>query len=119
MKKFTDQELNNALKAAPMAIQREIATGYDTATKISALKPKYNLHIDVLGIIAELNRNMLLGLIGPDEFYKDLIEAKIPDKDAREIMTEINQKFWKNCGTNPIWQEKLWAQILLTAPSRS
>ncbi|MDO8567070.1 MAG: hypothetical protein Q7R58_02885 [bacterium] len=94
MKKFTDQELNEALKAAPKVIQGEIATGYETADIIRAFKSKYNLHIDTLGMIAELTRNMLLGLVNPQEFLQELITSGVPDKDARGIMTEINQKIF-------------------------
>src|SRR3989344_1060873 len=92
MKKFTDQELDAALKTAPGPIQKELATGYETANIISAFRSKYNLHIDTVGMIAELNRNMLLGLVNPQEFLQELITAGIPDKDAREIMAEVNQK---------------------------
>ncbi|MFH1178597.1 MAG: hypothetical protein V1711_02665 [bacterium] len=94
MKKFTEQELNAALKASPKVIQNELATGYGTADIIRTFGPKYNLHIDTLGVIAELNRNMLLGLVRPEEFFKELITAGIQDKDVKEIMTEINQKIF-------------------------
>lgn len=93
MKNYSQQEIITALNAAPHLIQDGI-TGSNTLAIIVELQKKYKLHIDQIGKIAELNRNMLLGLVGPDEFLKDLIEAKIPEKDAREIMTEINQKIF-------------------------
>lgn len=94
MKHFTDQEIEQAIKRSPKLIQNEIMTGEDTAVIIAGLGKTRGLHIDQIGTLAELNRNMLLGLISPDEFLKDLIEAKIPEKDARDIMKEINEKIF-------------------------
>lgn len=94
MKHFTDQEIEEAIKKAPKFIQDEISSGEDTAVIIAEIGRKFGLHIDIIGTIAELNRNMLLGFVNPQEVMDELILAKIPDKDARQIMTEINQKIF-------------------------
>jgi hypothetical protein len=94
MKYFTDQEIEDATRKATKLIQDEISSGEDTAVAIAGLGKKFNLHIDQIGKIAELTRNLLLGLIAPEEFFKELIVAGISDKDAREIVKEINQKIF-------------------------
>jgi|CXWL01.1.fsa_nt_gi hypothetical protein len=94
MKHFTDQEIEDAIKKAPKFIQDEISSGEDTAVIIAEIGRRFGLHIDIVGTIAKLNRNMLLGFVNPQEFINELIVAKISDKDARDIMTEINQKIF-------------------------
>lgn len=64
------------------------------ARSIASIGMSKNLHIDQIGTVAELNRNMLLGLIKPQEFLDGLIEARISEKDAREIITSINDKIF-------------------------
>lgn len=94
MRHFTNQEIADATKKVPKLIQDELSSGEDTAVVLAQMGQRYKLHIDQIGILAELNRNMLLGLVGPEEFLKELIAAGVSDKDAREIMTEINQKIF-------------------------
>ncbi len=94
MKKFTDQQLNDALKEAPPPIQKELTDGEGTAITIFNIGKKLQLHIDKIGLIATLNRDMLLGLIKPEEFLTELLAMKIPDAQAREIMAEINTKIF-------------------------
>ncbi len=91
MKNYSDQEIIRLLDRAPQLIQARI-TSIDTAREIVALGKTKGLHIDQIVKIAELNRNMLLGIVSPQEFLQELIAVEIPDADARQIMTEINQK---------------------------
>jgi len=95
MKNFTDQQINDAYKSATKAIQETINDGESSlASMLLSLGTKLNLHVDQLGLIAVLNRNMLLGLVGPEEFLKELITTGVSDKDAREIISEINKKIF-------------------------
>lgn len=93
MKHYSTKELLAASEKVPSSIQ-EALSSETTISTISNLGTKFQLHIDQIGLVAELNVQVLLGLIGPEEFLKELIVAGIPDKDAREIMTEINQKIF-------------------------
>lgn len=94
MRHFTDQEIDNAMKRAPNSIQNELNSEDDIYFIIANISKKYSLHIDQLGATAELTRNMLLGLVGPEEFLNDLIATRIPKANAREIMAEINQNIF-------------------------
>lgn len=93
MKKYSDSEILSTTQKAPIPIRGRIED-VQTALIIAEIGQRFNLHIDQIGTIAELNRNMLLGLVNPQEFLNELIAAKVPEKDAREIMTEINQKIF-------------------------
>lgn len=93
MKKYSDSEILAATKEAPAPV-REIVEDVQTAFTIAEIGQRYNFHIDQIGLLAELNRNMLLGLVNPQEFLQELLVAKIPDADAKQIMTEINQKIF-------------------------
>lgn len=93
MKKYSDAEIIKMTNDAPKPI-REVIENVQTALDIAALGQKRGFHIDKIGMLAELNRNMLLGLVSPQEFLQELVTAGIPDKDAREIMAEISQKIF-------------------------
>ncbi len=93
MKNYSDSEILEAIKKAPAPI-REIIEDVQTALDIAEIGQRLNFHIDQIGTLAELNRNMLLGLIGPQEFFQELIILKIPEIQAKEIMNEINQKIF-------------------------
>ncbi len=97
MKKFTDQEIENAWEAAPKKIQNMLGTVdavLVTVAVITSIGTKYKLHIDQIGTLAELNRNMMLGLIDPKQFAQELASLKIPETQVKEIMDEINQKIF-------------------------
>jgi hypothetical protein len=111
MKHFTDQEIAEALRIAPKTIQDTIFDGQTVAVTVANIGKVQSLHIDQIGIIAELNRNMLLGLVNPQEFLNELIAAKVPEKDAREIMTEINQKIFV-----PLREEMKKGPVVATEP---
>lgn len=82
-----------AYKDAP-EIVRAVYDADSTVQIIVELQTKYKLHVDDAGLLGTGIGNMLLGLVNPQEFLQELIAAGIPDKDAREIMTEINQKIF-------------------------
>jgi hypothetical protein len=90
---YSNDELITLMEAAPLLVQQAIESK-TTAKTISGIATSFNLHIDVLGKLAELNVLMLLGLVNPDEFLQELITAGIPEADARTIMTEINEKIF-------------------------
>lgn len=94
MRYFTDQALEEALRKVPGSIREALESGDTLAETITDIGRKYALHIDSIGVVAELNRNMLLGLVGPDEFLKELIAIGIPDMSAKQIMADINQKIF-------------------------
>lgn len=94
MKKFTREQIDDAYKNVPPSVRDMLDPGYEIAELIAGLGKRLGLHVDVIGKIAELNRNMLLGLITPPEFLQELLAAGISDADAKQIITEINQQIF-------------------------
>ncbi|KKW39666.1 MAG: hypothetical protein UY89_C0017G0001, partial [Parcubacteria group bacterium GW2011_GWA1_54_9] len=93
MKHYSTKELLQISDTAPASI-RDALSSENTITTITNLGVNLKLHVDQLGLVAELNVQMLLGLVNPQEFLQELIAAGVPNADAREIMTEINQKIF-------------------------
>lgn len=93
MKHYSTKELLAISDKTPRIVQ-EVLSSESTIKIISNLGINFKLHIDQIGLIAELNVQMLLRLINPKEFFEELVIAKISEKDAKEIITEINQKIF-------------------------
>jgi len=93
MKHYSTKELLEASNKVPLLIQVALSSEV-TITTISNLTTNLKLHIDKVGLIAELNVQMLLGLISPQEFLQELVANGIPDAQARQIMDEINTKIF-------------------------
>lgn len=97
MKKFTEDEIENAWKAAPKSIQDALGSvdsAMSVIAAVTAIGSEHKLHVDQIGLLVTINNYMLLGLISPEEFLAELIVNKIPDAEARKIMDEINQKIF-------------------------
>ena len=94
MQQFSEQDIDQAFARAPAPVKQTITDGEWTPV-VTEIGATYRLHIDQIGKIAELNRNMLLGLVHPQEFLQSLVESGIPEADARQIMGEINDKIFK------------------------
>ena len=94
MKQFTQQEIENALKRTPKTIQEEMSNPVATAESLVGVQKKFELHMDQLGVMTALTRNMLLGLVNPQEFLQGLIEVKVPDAQARQIMQDVNEQIF-------------------------
>ena len=93
MQQPTDQDIDTAFKRAPAPVRAFITAG-DWTPIITQIGGTYQLHIDQIGIIAQLNTQMLLGLVSPSQFLGGLLVAGIPEPEAREIMKEINEKIF-------------------------
>jgi len=86
-------ELGRWMDSAPKNVQDTI-TGPLMEQVIEQLGKKYNLHIDVAGLLFKLTGYMLLGYIKVDDFMKELKIAGVSDANAKEVMFEINQKIF-------------------------
>ena len=83
----------NRIDQAPLQVQERVGDPR-TAREIAAIGRSKQLHIDQIGKIAEMTRNLLLGLVNPQEFLQELVAVGITELVARQIMTEINQKIF-------------------------
>ncbi|MFM2330830.1 MAG: hypothetical protein RLZZ26_337 [Candidatus Parcubacteria bacterium] len=94
MRYFTAQELENAVRKAPKPVQEIISSRLEVAGTIAEISKKHQLQLDQIGLLAELNRNMLLGLVSPEELLGELILAKVSDVQARGVISDINEKIF-------------------------
>jgi hypothetical protein len=94
MKRYSTSELNAVNSRAPGAVQEAVNSEHTTST-VAGIGVKYGLHIDQIGLLAELNTQMLLGLVSPSQFLGELLVAGILEDTARQIMSEINEHIFK------------------------
>jgi hypothetical protein len=90
MKDLSPLEAGRWMDAAPQTVQDAVVSPV-TQEVIEQLGQRYKLHVDIVGLIYKLTSYMLVGYIGPEEAFKELKMAGIPEVDARNIMTDINQ----------------------------
>ncbi len=91
MRPYSEDEIISALEKAPPAVQ-DVATSPATARLIATFGN--GLQIDQIGKVAELNRNMLIGLLSPQELLGELTALGIESAQAQKIMSQINQQIF-------------------------
>lgn len=90
---LTNEQIIAAIDSAPILVQ-EALRGGETAKIIAGIGVAHHLHIDQIGSLAQINRNLLIGLVAPAEMYGELIEIGVSADEARQIMAEINEKIF-------------------------
>ena len=93
MASFTNEQVITAIDSAPARVQSVLRSA-DTAKVISAIGAAHKLHIDQIGQLAQINRNLLIGLVDPSEMYGELVGIGVTPEEAKLIMGEINQKIF-------------------------
>lgn len=90
---FTDEQVIAAIDSAPEMV-RETLRSADTSKAIAAIGTAHRLHLDQIGSLAQINRNLLIGLVDPSEMYGELVGIGVSPDEAKLIMGEINQKIF-------------------------
>lgn len=93
MHELTNEQIIKAIDAAPAQVQ-EVLRSATTAKTIATIGATHHLHIDQIGALATINRNLLVGLVDPSEMYGELIALSIQPDTAKLIMNDINQKIF-------------------------
>lgn len=78
-----------AFNQAPAIIQESLSDG-KAVDFMESMLTRYHLHIDTVGYVMEFIRNMLLGLLKPDEFIGKLNSVGISAELARRITADLN-----------------------------
>jgi hypothetical protein len=108
MEKFSRDSVLSAFRQAPKLVQD---TYYDEKTTdvLIAIQTRYNLHIDVAGVLVREVGYLLLGLITPADFFQRIQEGGINSLTATSIVEEINreifvplQKRVRDAAQNPV-----------------
>ena len=90
-KEYTREELRQLYIKLPQEI-KEAVSADETANEIEEICRKNGIVDERVGEISDLTRNVLFGILPPDEFQKILEEeVKLDKKRAEEIAREINR----------------------------
>lgn len=89
----TDEQVIAAIDSAPELV-RETLSSADTAKTIAAIGSAHRLHLDQIGSLAQINRNLLIGLVDPSEMYGELVGIGVAPEEAKLIMSEINERIF-------------------------
>lgn len=90
-----EEEFDTIYDALPEDV-KEAMTAVNTVNILTAMKSKYNLHIDQLGELSGEVGLLMVGAVRPQEFIGK-IEASlhIPRETAKQIATEVNEKIFR------------------------
>lgn len=91
MDPIPSNRIDVAFNAAPPVVRKYIEDG-KLADKVVDIADTYNLHVDAMGSLAELSRNMLIGVASPAEVVGELVLAGIDAETARKILADLNQQ---------------------------
>lgn len=92
-KEYSKDEILKSFKNAPPAV-REMLSGEELSEMLYNLSKENSLSKENMILVAESNRNLLLGLTSPAEVLGNFIFAGIPAEEAQKILEELNQKIF-------------------------
>jgi len=90
---FTKEQVLNAYNNAP-DFMRSTFNDEKTTQIVMGLQAKFQLHIDMAGILAKEVGYLLLGLVDPSKFAGRLKNSGFSEQVSTEIVAEINQKIF-------------------------
>lgn len=93
MSRYSDEQVIAAIDAAPPLV-REVLRDMKTSQIIGSIGTSYHLHIDLIGKLSALNRDLLIGLTSPAEVLGELIMAGVDTETAKNILKELNEKIF-------------------------
>ncbi|MDO8407734.1 MAG: hypothetical protein Q7S95_00655 [bacterium] len=90
IKELTPEETGRWMDAAPPVVQ-DAAASQETIEAVQRIGRAHSLHVDLVGILANLTRYMLIGYVTPPEALQELQSAGVAEQEARQILNELNQ----------------------------
>jgi hypothetical protein len=90
----TREEYMAAFRGAPELV-REATLSDDSIATIDQIRIANKLHIDDSGRIGRLLNYLLLGIIEPEQFKKELLELGMEESEAGLMLKEVNEKVFK------------------------
>lgn len=91
MTMLTKDEVLAKYNEAPKEV-RDILSSMELSETLTEIASRNKMSLDAMKKLAECNRNMLLGILNPQDFLKELISVGISQGTATNIIAEINQK---------------------------
>lgn len=90
---YTEEQIAELFDNAPEEI-REALSSQELLDAIVGFQTEYHLQMDIVGKIGESVRNSLLGLIGPQDFFNELVQSGMDAAAAQQVLTELNTKIF-------------------------
>ncbi len=93
MANYSDEDVEKAFDHAPEVVQESLSGGSAT-NFIAAAQSRYSLHVDVIGGVSLLIRDLLLGLINPAQFFDSLLSLGLDTTLAQKVAGDVNQEIF-------------------------
>lgn len=90
---ITGEQVRAAYAQAPEEVRRTFASE-ETTNTIIAIQRRYQLHIDISGVLGKQVGWLLLGLMSPMEFLGGLVDAGVSGDVAKAIVTDVNEQIF-------------------------
>lgn len=87
----SDELVLRAFNQAPLVIQESLSDG-KAVDFMESMLGRYNLHVDTTGYAMGFIRDMLLGLLKPEQFIGKLNSIGIIDEVAKRITSDLNKE---------------------------
>ena len=95
MQTYTQNQIDNAFRSLPDAIQNAI-TAVNSANILREITKNYGLHIDEGATLSSETGYVMMGLTHPGEFIQRIKTAlNLGDEKARMIAQEINERIFR------------------------
>lgn len=94
MQTFTKEQVSEAFNKTPQPVQDLIFDGV-VSDLVLEMRSAYKIQVDLLGSISEISRNVLVGLIRPDQLVSELRTLGLPEETVSGIVSELNEKIFK------------------------
>ncbi len=95
MKRLSQEQVYERYAQLPEAV-KDAVFAEATADKMLEIATKYGLLVTAVGALAELTGYVMVGLLHPNDFVKELAsELSVPEEKARAIAEDVNQHIFK------------------------
>lgn len=95
MTQYTSQQYNDIFGKLPQEI-KDVVGSLDASNRIWKIGENHKLHIDKIGIMHDIARDVMMGIIATKNFVRELQnELGIPALDASALARDIDEEIFK------------------------
>lgn len=93
---YTKEQFEKKFSSLPKEV-RDVILAADTGNILRDIGKKHKLHVDQIGELMEAVDFVMLGILSPGDFIRDLYErmAPIDKQKVREIAHEVNERIFQ------------------------
>jgi hypothetical protein len=90
---YTEAQILDLFEKSSQDVQDTLSS-QELLDLLAELRNTHGLHVDAVGKIAELIRNLLLGIIGPTDYYNELVQTGLTPDVAQRIVSSTNDQIF-------------------------